>query len=79
MAADREAEVLYEVVFDEEFAGGLTIRYSLMSVFHIGRPYVKCFKPPSTACFLLHRVCFFNVKYLSFCEWLLCGCDPVSG
>uniref|UniRef100_A0A674EFL5 5'-3' exoribonuclease 1 n=1 Tax=Salmo trutta TaxID=8032 RepID=A0A674EFL5_SALTR len=25
-AADREAEVLYEVVFDEEFAGGLTIR-----------------------------------------------------
>uniref|UniRef100_A0A674DJR4 5'-3' exoribonuclease 1 n=1 Tax=Salmo trutta TaxID=8032 RepID=A0A674DJR4_SALTR len=24
--ADREAEVLYEVVFDEEFAGGLTIR-----------------------------------------------------
>ncbi|XP_061099695.1 5'-3' exoribonuclease 1 isoform X2 [Conger conger] len=26
--ADREAEVLYEVVFDEEFAGGLTIRSS---------------------------------------------------
>ncbi|KAJ8357875.1 hypothetical protein SKAU_G00206690 [Synaphobranchus kaupii] len=26
--ADREAEVLYEVVFDEEFAGGLTIRCS---------------------------------------------------
>uniref|UniRef100_A0A8C7WK24 5'-3' exoribonuclease 1 n=1 Tax=Oncorhynchus mykiss TaxID=8022 RepID=A0A8C7WK24_ONCMY len=24
--ADREAEILYEVVFDEEFAGGLTIR-----------------------------------------------------
>ncbi|KAJ8271161.1 hypothetical protein GJAV_G00123430 [Gymnothorax javanicus] len=26
--ADREAEVLYEVMFDEEFAGGLTIRCS---------------------------------------------------
>ncbi|XP_062844224.1 5'-3' exoribonuclease 1 [Trichomycterus rosablanca] len=26
--ADREAEVLYEVLFDEEFAGGLTIRCS---------------------------------------------------
>ncbi|KAJ8274224.1 hypothetical protein COCON_G00088490 [Conger conger] len=26
--SDREAEVLYEVVFDEEFAGGLTIRSS---------------------------------------------------
>ncbi|XP_030630349.1 5'-3' exoribonuclease 1 [Chanos chanos] len=26
--ADREAEVLYEVVFDEEFAGGLTLRCS---------------------------------------------------
>ena len=24
--AEREAEVLYEVMFDEEFAGGLTIR-----------------------------------------------------
>lgn len=26
-SAEREAEVLYEVLFDEEFAGGLTIRY----------------------------------------------------
>lgn len=26
-AAEREAEVLYEVLFDEEFAGGLIIRY----------------------------------------------------
>lgn len=26
--ADREAEILYEVIFDEEFAGGLTIRCS---------------------------------------------------
>lgn len=24
--AEREAEVLYEVLFDEEFAGGLNIR-----------------------------------------------------
>jgi len=26
LPAEREAEVLYEVVFDEEFAGGLDIR-----------------------------------------------------
>lgn len=26
-SAEREAEVLYEVLFDEEFAGGLTVRY----------------------------------------------------
>lgn len=25
-AADREAEVLYEVLFDEDFTGGLNIR-----------------------------------------------------
>lgn len=25
-SAEREAEVLYEVLFDDEFAGGLTIR-----------------------------------------------------
>lgn len=25
-SAEREAEVLYEVLFDEEFAGGLNIR-----------------------------------------------------
>lgn len=25
-SADRDAEVLYEVLFDEEFAGGLNIR-----------------------------------------------------
>ena len=25
-AAEREAEVLYEVLFDDEFAGGLNIR-----------------------------------------------------
>lgn len=26
LSAEREAEVLYEVLFDEEFAGGLHIR-----------------------------------------------------
>lgn len=26
LSAEREAEVLYEVLFDEEFAGGLNIR-----------------------------------------------------
>lgn len=26
VSAEREAEVLYEVLFDEEFAGGLNIR-----------------------------------------------------
>ncbi|XP_041954750.1 5'-3' exoribonuclease 1 isoform X1 [Alosa sapidissima] len=43
--AEREAEVLYEVVFDEEFAGGLTIRCSA------GRGYRL---PPSALINLSH-------------------------
>ncbi|KAG7457013.1 hypothetical protein MATL_G00241860 [Megalops atlanticus] len=43
--ADREAEVLFEVVFDEEFAGGLTIRCSP------GRGYRM---PPSALINLTH-------------------------
>ncbi|XP_062338193.1 5'-3' exoribonuclease 1 isoform X1 [Osmerus eperlanus] len=43
--AEREAEVLYEVVFDEEFAGGLTIRCA------VGRGYRL---PPSALMNLSH-------------------------
>lgn len=27
VAAEKERDVLYEVLFDEEFVGGLTVRY----------------------------------------------------